>query len=514
MKKIAAETLPPHSLEAEAGALACVLMDPVRGMDTCIERLRAAGAAAFYESRHQSVYGALRMLMDRKEAVDLILLQEHLRRTGDLDKVGGLAWLVQLQDAAPSAANLDHYLDIVLEKWHLRRLLSWATNVCGLVYEHQGSVTELVAQCESTFEDISTPAQTRQEKLLGVVLRDKVLPLLDEHYTRGRTQLNGLPTGLNYLDKVIGGIRPDDYVVLAGRPGEGKTSLGMNIVEYLSRDYEWTAPQPEGQPAKKMRGIPVGIFSLEMSDDSLGFRMVFSRAKIPSATFKEGFATEKSFKAVRGALDELREANIVIDDDPDQSMDEIAAKARRWVREYGIKLFVLDYLQLLDAENDNDRVRVLRRISKKIVSLKKRLKVPWLVLAQMNRNIETADRARRPVLSDLKESGSIEQDADKVVFLYHPLRAENIEEDEEKIAQVAESQQWRWDEIPRRINAFVAKNRHGPTGPAQLLFANNLCRFWDWHLWKVQHNLETLKDGERENQLFDPPTIHPEDVPL
>jgi len=192
----------------------------------------------------------------------------------------------------------------------------------------------------------------------------------------------------------------------------------------------------------------------------------------------------------------------------------IAAKARRWVREYGIKLFVLDYLQLLDDDTDRDRVRVLRRVSKKIMSLKKRLRVPWLVLAQMNRAIETVERARRPVLSDLKESGAIEQDADKVVFLYHPLKVEGIEEDEERIASVAEAQKWRWDEVPRRINALVVKNRYGPTGPAQMVFANNLCRFWDWHIWKVEHGLEGMKQGERENALFerDGP-IRDEDVP-
>lgn len=505
------DLLPPNSLEAEQGVLGCILLDPLRAMDTCIERLRQPGPAAFYDSRHQAVFGAMRVLADRKEAIDLVLLQEHLRATDQLDKIGGLAYLSTLPDAVPSAANLSHYLDLVLEKWHLRRLLQFGARLCDMVKEHSGPVQELVARAEGMFEDVSTPATERTERTLGAVMRDDVQGQLEAHYVRGRTQLVGLPTGLDYLDKVVGGIRPDDYVVLSARPGEGKTSLGLNIVEHLSQDYEWS--EVVDWEVKKNRGIPVGVFSLEMSDDSLGFRMVFARSKVPSATFKEGYATNDSFDRINAAVVELMRSNVILDSDPDQGIDVIAAKARRWVREYGIKLFVLDYLQLLDSDADNDRVRVLRRISKKIVSLKKRLKVPWLVLAQMNRNIETVERARRPVLSDLKECGSIEQDADKIIFLYRPLKQEKADEDAEKIDLVAEQQDWKWDEIPRRINAYVAKNRHGPTGVAEMIFANNLCRFEDWHAFSVRHHLASMNLGEHSKPEFKKGTIHPDDVP-
>ena len=217
----------------------------------------------------------------------------------------------------------------------------------------------------------------------------------------------------------------------------------------------------------------------------------------------------------------LAGAQVIIDDASGQSIGQIAAKARRWAKQYGIKLFVLDYLQLLDGDNprDEDRVR-LAKISKKIVALKKALKIPWIVLAQMNRNIETSEAKRIPVLSDLKDCGAIEQDADVVAFLYKPDKktleyaAEGKDSDREILDRVCED--WAWSKRPARVNAFVAKHRYGPTGPVELLFQKNLCRFEDWHLWKVKHGAEQRKEGERASVVGGPeqaPLIAPEDVP-
>jgi replicative DNA helicase len=251
-----------------------------------------------------------------------------------------------------------------------------------------------------------------------------------------------------------------------------------------------------------------------VSEESLGFRLVFSHAQVSTGRFRQGFAEAGDFTAINAAAAALGKANIYLDGEADQSMDMIAAKARRMARQYGIKLFVLDYLQLLDSDDDSDRLRVLRRISKKLVSLKKRLQIPWLVLAQMNRNIETAERARKPVLSDLKESGSIEQDADKVIFLYHPLKAEGIEADEEAIEGILKGlygDKIKAEDRPRRINAVVAKNRNGPTGTAQLLFQNNQCLFHDWRRWELAKGLVQKAAGERPPEQTT--LIDPEDVP-
>lgn len=316
--------------------------------------------------------------------------------------------------------------------------------------------------------------------------------------------MRGLSTGLTYADKIVRGIRPNYYYVVAARPGDGKTSWAMNVVEH-------TAAQ----------GLPVGVFTLEMTADSLATRLLFSVADVDSGAFEQGMAAKADFYKLSAGAAALASRNIYLDAEPDQTIEMIAAKARRWVKDYGIKLFVLDYLQLLDDDSEkyrNDRVQALRRISKKIVSLKNKLNVPWLVLAQMNRNIETAETKRAPVLSDLKECGAIEQDADVVMFLYSPLKIElmgtqpllpefqDVAEGKlewnhrDAIAAVMDKEgKTKRDDWPRRVNASFVKNRYGPTGMAQLLFQSNRCRFKDWRDWIVAKGLVAMGKGERES---------------
>lgn len=545
------DRLPPHSHEAEQGVLGCALESPDASLATMAEKRVTANW--FYDLRHQTVFNALQTCYagKREVPVDMISVMQTLKNMGQLEEIGGIPYLNALQDSIGSASNLTYYLGVVRDKMRARKLIAFGTMICGRAFDHTGPMDELYDEVESDFESMSTPDAIRTERHIQQVILDSVVPLIERHYSRGKTQLDGLPTGDNwYLDKMLLGIAPNDYVILAGRPGEGKTSLALNIVNYLAKDYvhfdeitqgEWET-LPDGERSfdeekkkyfKRVVGIPIGIFTLEMTEESLGFRLVFGRAQVSSASFRQGFATEGMWGKVNKSVEELCKTNIYLDGEADQTIDMIAAKARRWAKQYGIKLFVLDYLQLLDTDDgDNDRVRALRKISKKIVSLKKRLNIPWLVLAQMNRNIETAERARRPVMSDLKESGSLEQDADKIVILYHPLKNEGIEEDEEAIdvALVAESKGWgftatqSWktqnerdfesalyeipnDTKPRRINALVVKNRNGPTGVASLLFQNNQCLFQDWRRWCVEKQVVQRAKGEAGRKIDD------EDVP-
>ena len=511
---------PPHAPEAEQGILGCIQADAAACMAQLEER--RFPVMAFYDLRHRAIFEAWQKLYASKHgALDLIALMQTLKDVNMLEEVGGIPYLNELQDAVPSAANLIYYHDIVVEKAKQRNLIGFGTDLVARAYDCK-DVNKLLGELETDFQLFTQPMAQRTEHHIKEVLNEQVLPLMERHYNRGSTQLDGLPTGKDwYLDKVLLGIAPSDYVILAGRPGEGKTSLALNIVEYLAADYEWTETvESTEQPAgdgwlfneqdkiwfRKRKGIPVGVFTLEMTEASLGFRLVFSRARVSSATFRQGFATQDTWNKVNKAVAELKDVNIYLDGEPDQTIDQIAAKARRWARQYGIKLFVLDYLQLLDGDEngDNDRVRALRKISKKIVMLKKRLHIPWLVLAQMNRNIETAERARRPVMSDLKESGSLEQDADKIVILYHPLKGEGIEEDEAIIDEKMSMEHPTgvpWDAVPRRINALVVKNRNGPTGPASFLFQNNQCLFLDWRQWKIAKDIEQKAKGEREPEF-------------
>lgn len=531
----AADRLPPHALEMERCVISCALQSPL----TCLALLeeRRFDPESFYDLRHRTIYAALQRRYTAKDsALDLPAVMQTLKEMNLLEEIGGIAYLNECDSAAPSAANLEYFLGVVQEKWKLRRLVTFAQDVRDRALTWNGTdVDQLLAAMSTDMEQLTAPLTARTEHHIKAVIHDQVLPLIERHYTRGSTQLDGLPTGKDwYLDKVLLGIADHDYVILAGRPGEGKTSLALNIVDFLASDYVWwreiTAPEFEALPPEQRshpeesdkyfqrhQGIPVGIFTLEMTEESLGFRLVFGRAQVSSATFREGFAGKDDWNRVHKAVAELCKANIYLDGEPDQTIDQIAAKARRWARQYGIKLFVLDYLQLLDGDQngDSDRVRALRKISKKIVALKKRLGIPWLVLAQMNRNIETAERARRPVMSDLKESGSLEQDADKIVILYHPLKGEGIEEDEQIIDDVLTAQHHPkpvpWDAVPRRINALVVKNRNGPTGPAALLFQNNQCRFQDWRQWLVANGVTARAAGERQPELDR--TIDPTDIP-
>jgi replicative DNA helicase len=478
---VALDRLPPHSEEAERGVLGCVLE---RG--DCYQTLVEMKCRPewFYDLRHQNIWRAMMRCRAGKVElpIDVINVQESLRQMERLDEVGGIAYLLEIQESVPSVENLSSYAAQVRDKWKLRQLIDFTVSFQAAAWGDVRSVDEFAGRMSDALETLTAPLQERSEKPVKSILADVVLPKIEQHYTRGKQHIDGLATGLTYLDKIVRGISANDYVVIAGRPGDGKTSLALNLCEHVALNLNQ----------------PVGVFSMEMTGDSLVERLLFSGAGVSSARFEQGFATQEDFTKLANGSARLAKGNIIVDDESDQTIDVIAAKARRWVKEYGIKLFVLDYLQLLDDDGsgrNNERAQQLRRISKKIVSLKKKLNVPWLVLAQMNRNIETSEVKRPPVLSDLKESGAIEQDADVVLFLYKPLKSENIEEAEEQIQSVCGDMAW--DEQPKRVNLLVAKHRDGPTGKAELIFQKNLCKFMDWRDWKYAKGIEQYGKGDR-----------------
>ena len=511
------DRLPPHSTEAEQGVLGCILLNPADCLNACIEKFKA-GSQVFYFLVHQTIYATLLELHARGAAIDMITLQQALKDKGELEGIGGLSYLSGLPDQVPSADMLVHYTAIVREKFICRRVLAVCSKAAARAMEWQGEADVLLGHIEHDLAQLTEEEARVAEEHIGTVM-GRVINEVEGRYNRGSTQLRGLPTGPagNYLDKIIRGIRDTFYVVLAGRPGSGKTSLAMNVVEYLALDYQWWEPvmDAEGQPvlneegkpsALPRKGIPVFVFSIEMDADCLVERLWFGRAGVDTAMFSEGFASGDSWKRLSAATPQLRGSKIYIDASPGQTIGQIAAKARRAVKQYGIKLFVLDYVQLVEHEGSDgfDRVKEITKISRKIMAMKKQLKVPWLVLAQMNRNIETAERDRKPVLSDLKDCGALEQDADLVMFTYKtPLKdtekapKSGGPSDKEIIEMVAARENWDWSVVPYRVDLVVPKNRHGPTGEGHYVFNKNLCRFEDFHLWKVRYNAENLKAGER-----------------
>lgn len=523
------DRLPPHSPEGEAGVLGCILLAPMECLGVCTEKIQG-GAQWFYDLRHQTIFNVLREMYDKQEAVDVITVQQKLKDRNLLEEIGGIGFLGQLQDAVPSAANLTNYLDIVREKFLLRQMICICTEAVGRVFDHEGEAEPLLLSIESEMSKLTETEMPQSEQHIKTVILGVMKDMEDWHYSRGSLQLRGLPTGPDgvYLDKILMGIRAGHYVTVAGRPGEGKSSWAMNLAEFLACDYVWREPTGKkihvpadgDEPAKDVaetverKGIPIAVFTIEMDNESLGYRLLFGRAGVSEASFNQGYATKGAERKLAMAASQLAKSNIWLDDSTGQTINQIAAKARRMAKQHGIKLFILDYLQLCVSDNPRDEERIkLDKISKKIMQLKKQLAVPWLVLAQLNRNIETDGRGkdRAPLLSDLAGSGAIEQDSDKVIIIRKTPRREVQEvpedaqgnpaglSDEQIIDRVCAEKELKWDEKPTRMDLWVVKNRRGPKGHAEFIFQNNLCRFIDFHLWKVTNGIEERKEGESKH---------------
>lgn len=526
------DRLPPHAQEAEQGILGSVL-DVLGSAAATLDKLAAQRFEPefFYDLRHRTIFEAMLKLREANKPVDIITVQQSLRDGGTLEDIGGVVYLNELQDSVTGAGVLGHYADMVRGKAMVRAFV----NKCG-EFQQRALVTEdvakVIAEASGELLELATVGQYETAwKPLKQIVQDVISDMEEFRYVRGKTQLRGLPTGPQgvYLDKLLRGIRETYYMVLAGRPGDGKTTKAMNILEHLALDYVWHEPtgkkllnhetNEEYPETVERKGIPVAVFSIEMDSTSLGYRLLFGRAGVDTAEFSQGFASNDDNVNLIKVAGKLSNAQVWVDDTPGQTIGQIAAKARQIAREKGIKLFILDYVQLVEIEDGKgiDRVKELTKISRGIMRLKKELKVPWIVLAQMNRNIETADKARRPVMSDLKDCGALEQDADVILFLNKPAtkfkKQGDGESDEDVMDRITAG--WDWSKKPKLMEMVVAKNRYGPVGHAKEVFFTNLTKFEDWHLFKVRHGVETLKDGEREAQVLKQPSIiEDDDVPM
>jgi replicative DNA helicase len=441
------DRLPPHSPEGEKGVLGCVLLSPNECMGECIEKLKDNGPEAFYDLRHQTIYEALTLMFDAREAIDIITLQQRLKDKGMLDQIGGIPYLSQLQDAVPSAANLSYYLDIVREKFLLRKMISVCTDVVARVYDYEGEVDGLLDEVE---RDVLRISESRAQG--GVLttkdLVGKAIGTIENFFSR-KGALSGIGTGFMDLDKMTDGLHGSEMIVIAARPSMGKTSLAMNIAEHVAIEQK----------------LPVAVFSLEMSAESLILRMMCSLARVNLRTIRDGFMSEADFPKLTSAAGKLSNSKLFIDDSAGLSILQLRARARRLWQQHDIKLFVIDYLQLLHStgrRSQENRQQEIADISSGIKALAKELKVPVIVLSQLNRELEK-DKSRKPRMSDLRESGSIEQDADLVGLLYKPNA--NDEEDAPEEG----------DGVP--VNLLIAKQRNGPTGDVHLTFLKPYTRF-------------------------------------
>ena len=427
------DRLPPHSPEAEQGVLGCILRSPNDCMGECLSKLKG-GSEVFYDLRHQALFDLLAEMFDKREGIDLITLNERLTQRKLSEAVGGISYVAGLPDTVPSSANLTYYLNIVQEKFLLRRMIKVCTEVVGRAYDYEGEVDLLMDEIE---RDVLRISESRVQSSTSAIkdLVNRAINTIEDYHKRQGT-LTGIGTGFVDLDRLTTGLHGGEMIVIAARPSVGKTALAMNIAEYVAIDER----------------LPVGVFSLEMTAESLVLRMLCSRSRVNLRNVREGFLAERDFPKLTGAAGKLSGAPLFIDDSSGLSILQLRAKARRMYQQYGVKLFVIDYLQLVHSTSRRaeNRQQEIADISSGIKALAKELNVPVIVLSQLNREVER-EKGRPPRLSDLRESGAIEQDADVVGLLYRP--ANKDDDDSASDAASAEA---------HPVNLLIAKQRNGP----------------------------------------------------
>jgi replicative DNA helicase len=441
--------VPPQSLDAEQSVLGGILLDNT-ALDRLVEVLQGDD---FYREAHRKIFRGMLRLTERSEAVDLITLSEELRARGELADVGGAAYLAELAERVPTAANILQYARIVRDKAILRSLITTATGIAARGYEASDDVKGLVERAEQEIFAISDrevrPSFVRIDSLLHAAF--KKIDTLHEQ----RTTVTGVSTGFTDLDELTAGLQPSDLVIVGGRPSMGKTAFCLNIAEHAALRAD----------------SGVAVFSLEMSKEQLAMRMLCSEARVDLSKVRTGHLSDREFRELAEAAARLSYAPIYVDDTPAMSVVELRAKARRLHRDPAakLKLIVVDYLQLMrSSEGKDSREQEISEISRSLKALAKELHVPVVALSQLNRQVESRDRGR-PRLADLRESGAIEQDADVIMFIY---REEVYVEDSDKqgLAEI-----------------IVAKQRNGPIGNVDLTFLREFTRF---------ENREVLPDDE------------------
>lgn len=431
--------VPPQNIEAESSVLGGILLDN-EAVNQVLELLRPED---FYRESHRKVFRAIVELSDRSEPVDLITLSDFLKSRSELEAVGGTAYLASLADFVPTAANISHYARIVREKSILRSLISKATEIATRGYEELGNVEEFLDSAEKVIFDISEKKIKASFVAVGDMIKD-TLKTVEKLYER-KEMVTGVPTGYSDLDKLTAGLQPAELIIVAGRPGMGKTAFALNIAANAA-----------------FTGAGVAVFSLEMAKEQLVLRMLCSEARVDSSKVRSGYLGERDFPQLAKAAGRLHEAPIYIDDTPAISVLELRAKARRLVRDRSKKigLIVVDYLQLMRGMGTaSNREQEISEISRSLKALAKELSVPVIALSQLNRRVE--DRGdRRPMMSDLRESGAIEQDSDVIIFIYRDEVYNKSDESKKGLAEI-----------------IVAKQRNGPIDTVTLTFLNEYTRF-------------------------------------
>lgn len=428
------ERVPPQSLDAEACVLGAMLLD----RNAVLKAIEILDSSVFYSGSHETLFRAVVSLFDRHQAVDVVTVTDELRRMGQLDAVGGVSYLAGLVDAVPTAANIEYHARIVLEKAVLRQLIDVATEVVRNCHEAREDADRMLDQAEQAIFSIKQARLRRGFVPIRSILKHS-FEAIEALHDRGAS-MTGVASGYPRLDELTSGFQKGELIIVAARPSVGKTALVLNVAEHAALED----------------GVPVGIFSLEMSKEQLVQRMLCSDSRVDSSRVRRGFLNASDWPKLTTAAGRLAEAPIFVDDSSSLTWLELKAKARRLRAESDIGLVIVDYLQLLRGTGKmENRQQEVSEISRALKALSKELEVPVIAVSQLSRAPSIRGN-ERPVLSDLRESGALEQDADVVLFLFRdPQR----------------------DRTDRTVELIVGKQRNGPTGTVYLTFLREFTKF-------------------------------------
>lgn len=440
---MAQSRIPPHDEDAEQAVLGALLIDK-EAVNFVSEFVQSE---YFYNDIHRQIFEAMLGLHEEGKPIDLLTLTSTLKKKKLFEKVGGSAFLADLANNVPTAANLEHYGQLLRERYMRRSLIQISAEMTDLAFNEEATGEEILDKAEQRIFRVSQEHVRQGFQHIKDTLASS-FDRLDELNKSGGS-VRGVETGFVDVDNLLSGLQPSNLIVLAARPGQGKTAFVINATQHATVNLKY----------------PVGIFSLEMSKEELVDRLLISQADIDAWKLKTGRLDESDFEKLSGAMGMLADAPLFIDDTPGISVPEIRTKARRLHLEHGVKMIIVDYLQLANpGKKLENRVQEVTYISQSMKNLARELRIPVIAVSQLSRAVENRGGEKRPQLSDLRESGAIEQDADVVMFLYSP--------DEEITPQ-------------RMVRVFVAKHRNGPTGEKELLFRGDRIRFYN-----IDHSLD------------------------
>jgi len=446
MLDLLAQRLPPQSLEAEVSVLGGILLEN-EALNRVLEVIQEGD---FYRESHRKIFAAILQLYERNEPADLITLSEVLKKREEFEAVGGIEYLNSLVNSVPTAANITYYAKIVKEKSILRKLINRATEIISQGYGSSGDVDEFLDRAERSIFEISEDRIRPSFYPIKDIIKSS-FKMIEKLYEK-RQLITGVPTGFAKLDELTSGLQPAELIIVAGRPSMGKTAFALNIAQHAAIEAQ----------------VPAAVFSLEMAKEQLALRMLCSEAKVDAHRLRGGFLSESDWPKLTRAAGNLSEAPIFIDDTPGLTALEMRAKSRRLKKEHNLGLVIVDYLQLMRGRPDSDtREQEISDISRSLKSLAKELNVPVIALSQLNRRVEERGD-RRPQLSDLRESGAIEQDADVIIFLYRDEVYSKSEDNKGK------------------AEIIIGKQRNGPTDKFELVFLDKYTCF---------ENLSSIQEG-------------------